>query len=566
MNLHEKIKTIPGKLSGVIKAFPVELGLCLYLFITLIFYREDVVSDVSFLILAPLFIGVGYVLNNLFPGRFRLLYYASWLPLVPLSFFGGWTTWVETPQCIITLCVLVPLGIFLCRRQRENSGFVGDLLKYGYSGGVAVLMSGIAWALFLAIFFSVVYIFKIWEGSAVRNAFTEYSAMVAFLLLFPTLFFTLLSRALCGELKGHRLTDILLNYIITPALLIYTAILYLYFIRIVFAWELPQGGIAYLVFGFVMVAMVVQAVQSFVEQRLYNWYFNYFSWISFPALLMFWAGVMRRVSEYGLTEQRVYLLLCGLIMTVGVGLFLFDRLRSYLYLFSFAFLLFFVVAYIPGLSAENISVRSQQERVRTLGKELHVLDAAGHFVTEISSVPDSVYRDGYHRIYKSLVYLEWHRASSLQEFGISSADDFINRIPTTHQSQVLYSEEEEGERVERLRIESDGSGWKIPLKGYKEVYGFTYNDYGYDSDTLTLRQNDTVIFVITGTELLNTQLEPLGYSLNSLPSEEKLKELASRILVYRTDSFLLKMKQIRLSVQDGKAIVDDIDVDVLLKK
>lgn len=114
-----------------------------------------------------------------------------------------------------------------------------------------------------------------------------------------------------AELRGNRILEVLLNYIVTPALLIYTAILYLYMAKILFTWSLPEGGVAYLVFGFTITALAVKAVDQLLGKLIYNWFFDRFSLVSLPMLVLFWIGVMRRTNEYGLTEPRVYLLVCG---------------------------------------------------------------------------------------------------------------------------------------------------------------------------------------------------------------------------------------------------------------
>lgn len=569
MDIREKMRGVPDKLLGVIKAFPVELGLFLYLFVILAFYREDVLTDVSFLILVPLFIGIAYVLNNLFTGGGRFFYYLSWVPLVPLSLWVNWSNWVESPQCIITLCILVPIGILLCRRQRENRKFVGDLLKYVYSGGFSVLLSGIAFALSMAIFFSVVYIFKILEGHQMQEAVVEYSAMVAFLLLFPVIFFTFLPRALEEDFFGSRVTDTLLNYIVTPALLIYTTILYLYFIQIIVLWELPQGGIAYLVFGFIILAMIVQALQMFVIQQLYNWYFNWFSFLSIPALIMFWIGVVHRVQEYGLTEWRIYLLVCGVIMTVGVGLFMLKRLGNYLNLFVFSFMLFAAMAYIPGLSAEKIAVSSQLNRVHNLAADLNLLDSKGHLIVKEHLQEDTSALEDYHQLYESISYLDREEPSQVLKLGLSTPDEFLQSLPGKIRYYVEFGREEVREESDRIWIRADGTGWESGLSGYEQLYLFEpwKNSgvcYSYKDNELTLRKGDSVLFSMNGRELVEAQLKSQGYSLEQLPDKGTLDAIAPELLVYKTDSLLLKMHEITISIEQGKAQVIDIEVDLLL--
>lgn len=103
--------------------------------------------------------------------------------------------------------------------------------------------------------------------------------------------------------ESNRILEILLNYIVAPALLIYTAILYLYMAKILVTWSLPEGGVAYLVFGFTLFALAEKALQFLMRKRLYDWFFDRFSLISLPTQLLFWVGAIRRTSEYGLPRR-----------------------------------------------------------------------------------------------------------------------------------------------------------------------------------------------------------------------------------------------------------------------
>ena len=147
--------------------------------------------------------------------------------------------------------------------------------------------------------------------------------------------------------------DTLANYVITPALLIYTLILYLYFLTILVQGSLPRGGIAYLVFIFTLIAVGVKAYQPLLGKRLYDWFFNHFQWISLPALIMFWIGTGYRIHQYGYTQARIYLLLCGVIMTLTVLMFFSKKWGRYLYATLFAILLLAGFTYLPGITARD---------------------------------------------------------------------------------------------------------------------------------------------------------------------------------------------------------------------
>jgi len=76
--------------------------------------------------------------------------------------------------------------------------------------------------------------------------------------------------------------------------------------------------------------------------------------VSLPVLTLFWIGVVRRTNEYGLTEPRVYLVVCGGLMTLCVLLFLSQRTGRYLWVCLAAWVSFAALAYVPFLEPERI--------------------------------------------------------------------------------------------------------------------------------------------------------------------------------------------------------------------
>ena len=68
-----------------------------------------------------------------------------------------------------------------------------------------------------------------------------------------------------------------LDFILSPSIIIYTVILYIYFIQIACQWELPKGGVAYMVMAFVIVSLLGILLQNLLQKHYYNWFYQYFT-------------------------------------------------------------------------------------------------------------------------------------------------------------------------------------------------------------------------------------------------------------------------------------------------
>ena len=258
----------------------------------------------------------------------RTLYLLVPLLLTIASWLLG-KEWFGTSRFFITSAVLAPLGLLMARRTLPNGPFVRQTLGYIRAAAVGGIFALTAMLSAMAIYHSVIYIFNIPASWEVRNLVDSYIVLFSWALLWPLTALARLDGYLSDEPQGTKTTDTLLNWILAPALLVYAAILYLYCLQILFTWSLPKGGVAYLVFGFTMALFTVKALQELVVQRRYDWFFDRISIFALPPLVLFWAGVMQRVGDYGLTDWRVYLIVCGAIMTAAVALFAARRTGRY---------------------------------------------------------------------------------------------------------------------------------------------------------------------------------------------------------------------------------------------
>ena len=118
-----------------------------------------------------------------------------------------------------------------------------------------------------------------------------------------------------------------------------------------------------MVFIYTMAAMAARAVHMTIrKQHVFARFYTRFSFISLPALIMFWIGVWYRISEYGFTQARVYLVVCGVIMTATMVLFFSEKYGRFLYANIIAIVLLALFTYVPGISAAEIEQRSQAGR------------------------------------------------------------------------------------------------------------------------------------------------------------------------------------------------------------
>ncbi|WP_418982914.1 DUF4153 domain-containing protein [Alistipes sp.] len=504
-------------------------------------------------------------------GPWRRVYWAVWAPFVPLMLWSGFPAWIGSEPGIITLLALAPLAVLLSRRAVSNERFVCDGVIWLRAGVLAAFFANVALGLFGAIFFSATYIFGL-EGRWIEHVWI-YALILTETFAGPALFLILYDRWKGAECAGSRVFAGLLNYVVTPAVLIYTGILYLYMVKIVLMWSLPEGGVAYLVFGFTLCALLVKALQSLLPDRTYDWFFDRFSLISLPTQLLFWIGAVRRVGEYGLTEPRVWLLVCGGLMTLCVLLFLARRTGRYLFVGLAGFVCLAALAYVPSLHPERLALRSQLRRAVHTARQLDVLAPDGSLRLDAFAA-DSLRRSDYRRLYEALEYVAAHDSGTFERFG-ADMEQIRGAVPAALHDYVVYGYDYNRGSTFADRwfsIHADSRRITLPV-GYRTLYAGMetsyYSDrtpkYRFESDTLRIDFGAShAPFRIPAPVLLERQLARAG--LEALPTEEGLQAAADSLTIYREEGLLILFSDLQFQWRDSTLRLDGVSVEAVLTR
>ncbi len=570
-NLRERMKELREGLVTVVCRHPLELLLLLALTVTLI-----VCLEISKEPNGPRLLVLGWgalllLIVNRLAGRsvWRRVYWVIWAPLVPLFLWSGLPDWVVSGQAIITLAILTPLALLASRRAVSNERFVTDALVYLRSGVLAMLFAYVAYGLFEAILWSAAYIFGFSDVNWVAHLSTDLLVVTQFFAV-PTLFLMMLDRWEEARFGSSRVLEVLLNWVVTPAVVIYAAILYLYLLKILFTWTLPDGGVAYLVFGFTIATLLVKALRLPLEKHTFDWFYDRFSLVSLPIVALFWVGVIRRVGEYGLTVPRIYLVVCGVVMTFCIGLFLWRRAGRYLWVVLFALVAFAAVAYLPALEPERAALRSQTQRVERIAARLGRLDAAtGHLSLAPASLADTACRKEYRELYEALEYVE-RDSAAFARFGVEEADDLLAALPESMRDYVQWGWTEAA--VETISPSSSVEAY-LPHNARFEVDGRYTRCYvnltmwnpescTFENDTLRFRIGEPQPVVeIPLSKLLQKQLAASGFDPSS--GTEPTREQTLRLLDYRDERCRILFEQLSIECRDSVDVINSLSVHSL---
>lgn len=197
--------------------------------------------------------------------------------------------------------------------------------------------------------------------------------------LLPTLLF--LGQIPGGEEKHQTSTvsSVFINkvtrFLLIPLLAAYLLILYAYAAKILLEWQLPNGWISNLVStlmgGCIIVEFILYPPLRNTQERFNRLIAHRLPIVILPMLLLMTIGIFRRISDYGITLNRLYLLTLNIwFYLVCIGLYLTRARRIYWIAISFG-LIFLLTSALP-VNYAGIT------RKYTISHVREVLDSAYH--------------------------------------------------------------------------------------------------------------------------------------------------------------------------------------------
>ena len=414
--------------------------------------------------------------------------------------------------------VLAGILLVVGNRRLDNRSFAAHALHVVTQMFFGLLISGILNMAVMAIVASFFYIFGIDEP----KHFYEHIIQFIWFVLAPQVCCTLIRQNEDEVTEPFKVLRLILNFILSPAVIIYTVILYTYFIKIAFQWDLPKGGVAWMVMGFITVALIGRMAQSILSKRYYDWYYNRFTLIAIPPLIMYWIGSIYRIQLYSFTESRFYLMVAGVLMTLFVLMLWKKRTRKYqlmALIFGAAIILF---TYIPGISAKSIGLSCQKQRLTQLINKLKLTD------TKTGKLSDDI---DMRRIKQDSLLCE-------QYMDFTSVVNYVRNEIGNDEFKKQYGEwshPEYGFNYNKSKNLYDNSKWyerrkPVDLGDYSVMLPENQYTCNFRNKKVIVKNNDVVV---------------LEYPINSIVRQDTmLLHHPEQLLTYRNDSLMLVLQSI----------------------
>ena len=166
------------------------------------------------------------------------------------------------------------------------------------------------------------------------------------------------------------------QYVLISLILVYFIILYSYSIKILIQWQLPEGWVSYLVTGFaglgVFTLLLLYPVQTTEENKWIKRFSRFFHIALLPLLILLYIAIIRRISDYGITENRYFVFALALWLT-GITLYLLFSKNKNIKLIPLTLCIITFAGSFGPWGAFSVSEKSQLGRFEKLLKENNLL-------------------------------------------------------------------------------------------------------------------------------------------------------------------------------------------------
>lgn len=345
------------RVSETIKQRPIETFLIVVLTIVNAFmpHAFDGLLTRSVWIVVPLAFQAAFIANAMLPKEsYWRKAYDLLLPISIIAIIGcideKFADLNNTVPYITLLGILFVIAI-TAKNLKNDSMFITNTVSIGWAALRAFLVSLAFWIAIGVIVFSIETVFKTTLSVSLMS--------IPWTLVFPMMTLTFYDHTPKVESIDSELGNGLLNFVVTIALIFFTIVMYVDIIKIIVTQTLPSGGLAFTCYAYFIVAISCSSLYRIAMVNIFNRFYHWLPTLSIPIIILFWVAVIRRIYDYGFTENRIYMVAAGYLNLVFMFMICFDRQKAYKATIIHAMALFFVLGFIPPLSAKNIAEHFQ---------------------------------------------------------------------------------------------------------------------------------------------------------------------------------------------------------------
>lgn len=502
----------------------------------------------------------------------------------------------------------IALCIFLClisqHWHKNNTHFVSEMVNKLVNIGFAFVLATIIFAALSAITFAITELFNL---NSYHDSLFQRFWVFAIIWAFPVLFLTLENQDSADDSTYlNRIGEMLLNWILSPALIIYTAIIYAYVVYIIIRGEMPNGVVANVAFPYLIIGLAIQAVQLLLQNAKWQWFYRYYVYLALLPLALVWYAIYIRLSNYGLTEARIYLAIGAITLSICYGLLLVQRFAQYRLFSAVSIAVILISVFV--LDPQQMAIKDQTQRLDRYLNEHNLLDKNNKIDKEAVFKHKQLLGDNHAEIERfdsmvSYVAREFRSEQFKEKYGIESSYELISERDYNENPRIFETSDLSPIRLTKTDMENVKEFIVLERRFYRPThiytrrteedrnqcqtliyqgYDFTTNEFNADNYTKTAQACDEIkaptefIIAFKGIEPeiqfnIDDEVRKIfakhKLDITQTHQYEVLENIKSDLLNIDLGSAVLSLSDIRLQFEDNIGyMVDNFSMKYLMFK
>jgi hypothetical protein len=345
--------------------------------------------------------------------------------------------------------------------------------------------------------------------------------------IFQTVFFLSGVPANLNELEEDKTypggLKIFTQFVLIPLATVYAIILLAYEAKILIEWELPKGLVSNLILGYavfgILSLLLIYPVRDQDENKWLKTFSRSFYYVLIPLILLLVWAVLARVIDYGITEERYFLIILAGWLAFINAYFLLSKSQNIM-IIPFSLCLVTVLSVYGPQGAFSTSRRSQINELKQLFEKHRSLE--GDKIIKLKIKPG---KEDMTRMINIVDYL-------VNMHGLESFSPILKRDPGIVADSLLsvYEKKKYDSRTNNWEIRSRQKLWLYTYlnlnpddaRGSKLNLGMNMAE-AFNADLLPLNEADYMLSLSISADTLSNIINAKKLLINLVGNQNKLK-------------------------------------------
>ncbi|OZA55825.1 MAG: hypothetical protein B7X75_07000 [Sphingobacteriales bacterium 39-40-5] len=371
--------------------------------------------------------------------------------------------------------------------------------------------------------------------------------------IFQTVFFLSGVPANLNDLEEDKTypggLKIFTQFVLIPLATVYAIILLAYEAKILIEWELPKGLVSNLILGYavfgILSLLLIYPVRDHDENKWLKTFSRSFYYVLIPLILLLVWAVLARVIDYGITEERYFLIILAAWLAFINAYFLLSKSQNIM-IIPFSLCLVTVLSIYGPQGAFSTSRRSQINELKQLFEKHRSLE--GDKIIKLKIKPG---KDDMTRMINIVDYL-------VNMHGLESFSPILKWDPGVVADSLLSVNE-------KKKYDSRTSNWEI--RSRQKLWLYTYlnlqpNDArgsklnlgmnmaeAFYVDLLPLNDADYMLPLNISTDTLSNTINSRKLLISRVVNQNKLKVIYGSVEKYIILDTLINQLDVELKKQ-----------------